>query len=123
MISVKYFLKIALLATFFFSLSCKKDTPKIPAQYIGNWVNSNVVLEIESDGTGRYENFNDLIPISGRVQIKSNLLIIKNGFMKKELTIDKPPYEDDMGAEFGYVTGVMIDKIIIDGDILTNDKF
>jgi hypothetical protein len=122
MIKFKSFKKMVMLLALLFAFSCKKDAPVVNAEYIGNWSSINASLNITRDGIATYENISRLIPIRGKVTIEPNYIIIKSSLLKKKLEINRPPYKEDMGAEYGMVTGVIIDKLEVDDEVFTKFK-
>lgn len=122
MITIKSFQKMVMLLALLFAFSCKKATPVVNAEYIGNWSSLNASLDILRDGTATYQNINELIPIKGKVTIGQNYITIKSRLFKKKLAINKPPYKEDMGAEIGMVTGVFIDKLEVEYEVFTKFK-
>ncbi|NOQ74226.1 MAG: hypothetical protein GQ574_19615 [Crocinitomix sp.] len=79
-------------------LSCSKERPVIPQDYVGNWkcnaktfagINVYYYLNINSNGTGNYEKdgFIDDDKVSGDIEISNGILKIK----KQTFAIEEVP--------------------------------
>lgn len=111
--------KISLLLITLFFISCQKnEITEANMEYVGNWVGNNSSLEILKSGTASYDNTTEFLTINGRVKIEPTQIIINTALTKRKLKLNRPPYKEDMGAEDGIVTGVLIDKIEINDEVL-----
>jgi hypothetical protein len=109
--------KVILLIIITFTISCKKtEIPATYVEYVGTWISNNAELVINQNGTGSYNNILELMQVNGRLEFKQSEIIIRTGFFKKKLKINKPPYKEDMGAEIGIVTGLFYDKMVVENE-------
>ncbi len=115
----KFIQKIALILIISVSVSCKKEIPANYANYVGFWQSATSSLEINQNGSGEYLSYSNgsSFEIRGRVKMSSTQVTIKAGIIKKRLSIDKAPFKEDAGAEYGQVTGLMLDKVMLDNEV------
>ncbi len=115
----RFMQKIILIMLLFIGVSCKKEIPANYANYVGFWQSSTSSLEINQNGSGEYLSYSNgsSLEIRGRVKMSSTQVTIKAGIINKRLSIDKAPFKEDAGAEYGLVTGLLLDKVMLDGEV------